>query len=56
MDSQASSTSSHKGKGKKKACAPPDPATPPQGTRWTTIASKTSLSPMFTRPQGPPLL
>ncbi|RPA95929.1 hypothetical protein L873DRAFT_1792021 [Choiromyces venosus 120613-1] len=36
MDSQASSTSSHKGKGKKKPCAPPEPQTPPQGTSDTS--------------------
>ncbi|RPA89988.1 hypothetical protein L873DRAFT_1821906, partial [Choiromyces venosus 120613-1] len=53
MDSQASSTSSYKGKRKKKPRAPPDPATPPQGTRWTTVASESSLSPIFTRSQGP---
>ncbi|RPA98472.1 hypothetical protein L873DRAFT_1912930 [Choiromyces venosus 120613-1] len=44
MDSQASSTSPHKGKGKKKPCTPPDPTTPPQGTRWTTIAGDNTTS------------
>ncbi|RPA89506.1 hypothetical protein L873DRAFT_1796059 [Choiromyces venosus 120613-1] len=33
-----------------------DPTTPPQGTRWTTITSESSLSPIFTWPQGPPSL
>ncbi|RPA89117.1 hypothetical protein L873DRAFT_1823446 [Choiromyces venosus 120613-1] len=56
MYSQASSTSSRKGKGKKKPRAPADPATLPQGTRWTTVAGKSSLSPIFTRPEGPPSL
>ncbi|RPB04545.1 hypothetical protein L873DRAFT_1786326 [Choiromyces venosus 120613-1] len=54
MDSQASSTSSRKGKGKKKSSA--FPTTPPQGTRWAAFEGQPTYSPIFTRPQGPPSL
>ncbi|RPB01371.1 hypothetical protein L873DRAFT_1788411 [Choiromyces venosus 120613-1] len=38
MDPPGASTSSRKGKEKKKPCNLPDPTIPPQGTRWTTVA------------------
>ncbi|RPA92178.1 hypothetical protein L873DRAFT_1818086 [Choiromyces venosus 120613-1] len=55
MDPLADSSSSRKGKGKKKPRTPPEPQTPPQGTRETVFGSDTSLSPIFSRLPSPPL-